>query len=308
MRRSSVSSSGRLRSAIELGLAIRRVVTSGNADVIHLHSSLAGLVGRLVLLTCRRDKTKVFYSPHGFAFLRQDVSRGARSLYLTVERILARLGDGNILASESEYRLSKEHVSISAPAAVLQNSIAMENLPQRLPRGDRPLRVAMVGRVTYQKAPWRFANAAKRLENLAEFIWIGDGDRTSVGRWLEDSPVDVKGWMAKSEVRATLADVDILYFPTLWEGMPMALIEAQAIGVPAVASNIVGNIDAILHNVTGYVGDTEEELLGHLEHLLTDRALIEKMSIASRHRARQTFNGNTIGVRSLQCYSATSSQ
>jgi NAD(P)-dependent dehydrogenase (short-subunit alcohol dehydrogenase family) len=87
-------------------------------DALHLHSSFAGVVGRTVPLLVRR-RPPTFYSPHGFAFLRQDLSARRRAAVRLVERVLARLGGRLVLVSESEAAVAEE--AVGRPTSLLPN-------------------------------------------------------------------------------------------------------------------------------------------------------------------------------------------
>lgn len=288
---------------LALARTVRRAATSGEYDAIHLHSSRAGVIGRLAILGGRRTAS-VFYSPHGFAFLREDLSPFTRRVATFVERMLAGLGDGLVLVSPSERQVAVEALG-ARNAFVLRNGISTDMLPARVAKAPgAPLVVAMVGRVTYQKGPWRFAEVARALENLAEFRWLGGGEPAPVVQWLGDAPVTVTGWMRRTELMQQLAEVDVLVFPSLWEGMPLALMEAQAMGIPAVASAVVGNVDVVVDLQTGYLVTTDAEFVRQTKLLLTDAALRDRLSSNARSHARSHLTDEHLGVESLALYAA----
>jgi len=270
-------------------------------DAIHLHSSYAGFVGRIARLTVRRPSATVCYSPHGWAFLRLDKPRALRWFVRVVERALARIPGRLILVSESEAEMAVRMLQLLRPPEVLPNTISLEQIPRSRPNGgDRP-KVMMLGRVSYQKAPWCFADAARQFQESAEFVWIGGGDDATVSGWLENTPVTVTGWVTATAARDLLASADLVFFPTLWEGMPMALIEAQAMGIPVVASNVVGNRDVVLDGVTGFVCDGQDALVECLRLLLFDAELRRELSENS-WRLRDRFSSEDLASRSARAY------
>ena len=160
----------------------------------------------------------------------------------------------------------------------------------------------MVGRVVHQKAPWRFAAAARALGDRADFVWIGGGSAEDEHRWFGDAPVRVTGWVSPSELAALLDSMDVLLFPSLWEGMSLSLIQAQAQGIPAVVSDVVGNRDSVEDGVTGFVCGDDDAIVSATARLLGDPALRERMSAAAREWARRALTDDAIGRDSLALY------
>jgi len=75
--------------------------------------------------------------------------------------------------------------------------------------------------------------------------WIGGGDDANEAA-LKSAGVTITGWMPRANALEAMRGLDIYLHPSRWEGMPVALIEAQLCGLPAVASDVVGNRDVIV--------------------------------------------------------------
>ena len=275
-----------------------RLLASRRFDVLHLHSSFAGAVGR-VLAAPFAGRVRTFYSPHGFAFLRSDLRSMQRVCILLAERALAALPSRLVLVSTSELEVARR---VSRRASLLENGVDLSRFePRRDQLDGSRVRVVMIGRVTEQKAPWRFAAAAERFADRAEFVWLGYGPREDVERWLGGAPVDVSGRLDHADLLAELRDADVVYFPTLWEGMPLSLIEAQASGLPVVASDIEGNRDVVIDGVTGYLRGDDEGLLQALADLIDRPVERGRMAAAaSAHSVR--FSDARRGDESLRVY------
>jgi glycosyltransferase involved in cell wall biosynthesis len=268
--------------------------------VIHLHSSYAGFAGR-VAARRSRSSTEVFYSPHGFAFLRLSSSVVLRLFWRLLEAAMARIGVC-ILTCESELATAQARLH-PRRAMLLRTGVDVAHYTpfHSHGRSDPPV-VAMIGRICYQKAPWRFAAVADALRGQARFVWVGDGDPADRRRWLGDSDVEVVGWLQEDDLRKFLVDTTVLLFPTLWEGMSMALMQAQAQGVPAVVSNAVGNRDAVVQGRTGYVAATDRELVTRTRDLLQDPGLRARMSTAAVSWAEVGLSDDGLGTDSLALY------
>ena len=99
---------------------------------------------------------------------------------------------------------------------------------------------------------------------------------------LQEAGVEVTGWKSRPEALAEMSRLDIYLHPSRWEGMPIALIEAQIAGLPAVATDVVGNRDVIREGETGFVRADAGGLSEALTRLIADPAL--RASMGSRAR------------------------
>ena len=207
-------------------------------DVVHLHSSKAGVLGRVAVLLAGgrlRRHTRLFYSPHGFAFLRQDVSAAKQKLFLGFEWLAAKLGGTLVACSATEAKLASSQL-VHERVRLIENATDLGEVQRSIGSADGHLNVLNAGRTCYQKAPWRFKAVAQQCSDLpARFVWLGDGD---LAHEISGKNLQLTGWLSRAQVARQLAKADIFLMPSLWEGMPLALIEAQAAGVPAVVSTV----------------------------------------------------------------------
>jgi glycosyltransferase involved in cell wall biosynthesis len=288
LRAAGTPGTGRLVRTAALYRELQRLTGDGSAvDVLHLHSSFAGLAGRVLNACAAR-----VYSPHGFSFLRADRNGPFARLFLFAERALARRSELIIAVSAEEAALARDR--LGASSALLRNVIDLEGLPRRQqpPRGS--LLVVNVGRWCPQKAPERFVRAAASLSGRATFRWIGDAPAGVPG-------VESTGWLSADDAKRELASADILYFTSRWEGMPVGLMEAQAMGVPVVAMRCVGVGDVVLDGQTGIVVDTEDEAQRALASLVSDRARVEDLA-REAWRTRGRFSSDGYGAQSVALY------
>jgi glycosyltransferase involved in cell wall biosynthesis len=290
---------------VTLVKAVRQAASTGEFDAIHLHSSKAGAVGRVATFFVRNRTGVIVYSPHGFAFLREDTSKFEREATRLAEILLAKHCDALVLTSDSERRLAQSQMT-GSNALLLNTGIPVERLgvakdPGQLDSG-RTLRVGMVGRICYQKAPWRFATVARALSDHAEFVWIGGGAESDIDRWINDPAVRITGWLDAEELANQIDELDVLLFPTLWEGMALSLMQAQAQGVPAVVSDVVGNVDTVVDGRTGFVCASDEELISRLRLLLTNEELRNDMARAAIEWAKESLLDTHVGSESISIY------
>ncbi|MDN7487044.1 glycosyl transferase [Burkholderia sp. AU31652] len=259
---------------------------------IHLHSSKAGVLGRIAARIAAPN-AKVLYSPHGLSFLRRDVSRMKQYAYLSFERIAAHIGGTIVACSGSE--LAEIRAKVRAKSTVLvENGVDVAEIPPRRMRDDRKVVIGMSGRASYQKNHQAFVRLADLLHDAdVEFLWIG-GNAAEIPDSAQRGAVVCSGWIPRARALALTSELDIYVQTSRWEGMPVALIEAQVAGIPAVVTDVVGNRDVVIHGVTGYVASNAAEMAAYLTTLRDDRQLREQMGAAARKRAIQRFSMNAI--------------
>lgn len=288
---------------------LAHAMRSQRYDVVHLHSSRAGFLGRLVAVaTGYRNQT--VYSPHCFSFAQTGLAPAQRSLYLALERAGSRFGPRLMLVSDSEYAITRL-VLPKARAAVLANAIDHSVLePRAMEAGPTtgPLRVVHIGRIAPQKAPEVFTETVHRLQRMLaeagrpsiDVQWLGDGDRSLI----TEPAIGISGWLPQQQLRAKLSAADLVLFTSRGEGMPMALLEAQGLGIPVVASRVVGVVDIVEHGQTGYLANSAAGLAEAAFGLMSDDAQRARMGAAARERGRSRFDVRLLGHQSLNAYAS----
>ena len=265
-------------------------------DIVHLHSSKAAALGRIAA-RCLGITARTIYSPHGFAFLKEDISPLKIKLFLLIERMLHATGGHIVACSKSELRYARMLLLRAERTSLVENAVKLDefHLGGRRRAGEQVV-VCTSARVTYQKAPWCFTRLAQQLSGTskARFVWFGDGEADALDNWIDRDAVELSGWIPAAELRRRLLQCDIFVLPSLWEGMPIALIEAQAAGLPAVASRIVGNRDVIVHGVTGFLANDDEELAHYTHRLIDDAELRQRMGAAASAHARARFGDSQL--------------
>ncbi|AIO68372.1 glycosyltransferase [Burkholderia oklahomensis] len=270
-------------------LELRRTLIGIGPDVVHLHSSFAGFLGRIASLFALR-RTAFFYSPHCISFMRRDISAIKRLAFVVLERIACVKRCLYIACSDSERDAVRAH--LRQPVVVVENAVGAMPPPVDADPADARepvLQVVTVGGIRPQKNPQLFAEIARRLHGpRMRFTWIGDGD-AALKAELRDAGVEVAGWLGRAEVVARLRRVDVYLSTSSWEGMPVSVIEAMLIGLPVVASACAGNVDVIRHLQTGAIfrgADDAVELLASIDR---DAALRARLAVVAQREARERF-------------------
>lgn len=220
--------------------ALQQQVASLTPEVIHAHSSWAGLYTRV-----RTLPSSVVYQPH--CFVTDDESRRPmeRLMYKAAENILS-LRKQVVVTLSSHERATTEQLAGYHLGRI--QVVSLPNAASIRPRGEEKARycagdaakVAMIGRICSQKDPDYFVAVVARLRELGfrgQAIWIGDGDGEARAR-LEASGVTVTGWLTGADLQSLLPKVTVYVHTARYEGFPLSVLDAAAFGIPVLARQI----------------------------------------------------------------------
>ncbi|MGB0878069.1 MAG: glycosyltransferase [Mycobacterium sp.] len=214
--------------------SLRAAVADVRPDVVHLHSSMAGALGRLQPPLPGRPV--VVYSPHCFAFERRDVPRLRRRAYWFAEYVLARRTDAFICVSPHEVQLAESFAGAARVDYVL-NAFGLGAAASMPTDWPETIRIVTVGRVAPQKDPALFLGilAALRSTGQVDATWVGDAVSADARSGLDAAGVSVTGWIAAAEVHDAIADHTVYLHTAAWEAsVPIAVLDAMNSGLPVV--------------------------------------------------------------------------
>jgi len=274
---------------------LHRILRAIDPNLVHLHSSKAGLAGRLAL----RGRKTTLFEPNAWSFEAADglVRRAA----IAWERLGARWAHALVCVSDAERQRGVD-VGISANWQVVPNGVDVEAYAEatdedrratrgRLGLADGPL-VVCVGRLSRQKgqdvllAAWPSVRARVPEGRLA---LVGAGDEEDALRAQADDSVHFAG--QRDDVKDWLAAADVVVLPSRWEGMSIGLLEALASGRSVVATDAAGSREAI-GDEAGAIVATEDPpaLAEELARRLLDPELAAAEGKAGRRRAETLFD------------------
>lgn len=221
-------------------------------DVIHLHSSIAGGMGRLAY---KGKNNTVVYTPHGYAHIL--MGPGKKSvMYKWMEKILGKTNSMTLTCCESEDEVAK---TLCKRTAYIETGVNLADLSASLdgiePVKNEKFTVFTLGRVCVQKQPQLF-NRIAELVPEARFVWIGNGELENE---LTAPNMEVTGWKPRKEALAMAKGADAFILCSLGEAIAMSLIENMYIKKLILVSNVMGNKSVIHDGVNGYVCDKAED-------------------------------------------------
>jgi len=224
-----------------------RYAASNNYDVLHLHSTFAGLAGRLAP---RMGHARLVYCPHGWSFA-MDSTPAKRRIYAFVERLLAHRTDAIINISASEETIATRVGIPKAKSALIHNGISDAKWSP-LPEGRQPSRLLFVGRYDRQKGVDILIEAMRELAPLGYTLTMIGGSviSTPILGHLPPGVTDL-GWRKPQEIQDAMAEADVVVMPSRWEGFGYVGVEAMRAGRPLIASAVGGLEELVIDNQTG---------------------------------------------------------
>lgn len=276
---------------------------SWGADVIHVHSAVAAVVGRIA---GRLTRIPVVYTVHGFAF-KPEFPLARRVFAFTGERLLAPFSKHVICVSPAERDLTLQLGVPASRVSVINNGIS--DSPLRADPAQEPATLIMVARMAFQKRHDLLLEALEVLRArgiaLPRTLLAGDGP---LGTGLRDAAA-ASGFSCVSfcgdisNVAATLAQCQVFVLLSRYEGHPISVIEAMRAGLPIVASDLPALRGMITNGVEGLLtSDDPHEIAAALERLIGDPALRSRMGAAARCRYETDFSAAGMAEKVARVY------
>lgn len=265
---------------------IKKIVNDIRPDIIHLHSTKAGVIGRWAI-NCNRYH--VFYSPHAYSFLMMDCSKKKREVYAFLEKLSDRKNCLTITDIDGELEASRR---VTKNAICIPNGINPKEMDEIIQKAEplaekrNKITVCMSGKIVPQKNPVLFNEIAKEFPQV-DFLWIGEGPLKDK---LTSSNITITGWVSRVEAVSKIMSSDIFLFPSAWESLSIALMEVMYLGKPCIVSKADGNRDVIQSGRNGYVCERKEEYVYSIQKLLDNREKADELGRQARKDIIEKYN------------------
>ena len=280
---------------------LRRILRALRPDIVHTHSSKAGILGRLA---ARREGVPVVvHTVHGWSF-HDEMTPLSRAVYVRLERRAAHWTDRIITISTFhrdkglgarvgkpwQYRTIRALNDLSRYSVDRQaRSVARATLG--LPLDS--FVVGTVGRLSEQKDPQTWVRSASLIAaraSDARFVMVGDGDLRGVTERIA-AEVGIADRLLLTGLRddapQILPGFDVLLLTSRWEGLPLVIPQAMASGVPVVASAVDGNREVVRDGENGLLAPpSKPEALADAVLRLRNPDLAAKLVAAGHETAR----------------------
>lgn len=262
-----------------------KIIKKEKPDLVHCHSAKGGVIGRFAAFF---TGTKVVYTAHAFSFLSAESAK-KKQVFLLLEKI-AKLNSYLLACSGSERELGIKVVGFNAKKAFAWNN-AVPDVDKDLTRisqisrissqknesSDLPVPkigeryITSIGRPSYQKNPLFMVEVAHGIHLKhpdIKFYLLGVGFyspmledmKKLIHQYDMDDTFYLLPWLSHEETLKYVKG-SILYFMTsLYEGLPISVIEAMSLGKAIVASDVLGNKDCVKDGYNGYLLPLKEEV------------------------------------------------
>lgn len=279
-------------------LRLVRLMEREHFQIVHAHSTKAGLLGRLAARLA--GVPVVLFTAHGWAFT-DGRPWWTRWPLVLVERLGAALSTKIICVSHHDRDLAvRSRIAPSGRLVTIRNGAD----PERFGRRDggrvrhalgiraEPV-VTFVGRLAPQKDPVGLLEAFGALSG-GTLMMVGEGPlREAVERRIRETHLKQRVILLdpRPDVAGLLAASDIFVLPSRWEGLPFVIIEAMMSGLPVVATRVGGVPELVEDGLTGVlVPPGDPKALEHaLARLLSDPRLRRRMGAAGGAKALREF-------------------
>jgi len=277
-------------------------IKKNNIDVVHTHGSKAGILGRFAA-KCTGVKA-LLHTVHGWSF-NDYQAPFLRRLFIWLEKLCARFSDKIIVVSEYDKKKGLiKRIGEDAQYCIIHYGINhLEfrnkdiNLKRELDIGNHDLVVGMVACFKPQKSPLVFIEVARRVSRIVpgcRFLLIGDGvlrkkiEEQIVKLGLSNNVI-LTGW--RSDIPGILSSIDIFLLTSLWEGVPISVLEAMAAAKPVVATDTGGITEVITDQINGYLVSTKNitGLSEKIIALLSNEELREQIGQNARRSLDNRF-------------------
>ena len=283
-------------------IKIYRILRKEKFDIVHTHTSKAGLLGRLAAKLARIPI--IIHTPHGHVFFGY-FGPFRSKMFIFLEKLASRITDKIIALTNREKEDYKSFGVIDEDkSVVIYSGIELnkfkdfslsekQNFKKELGIPENSLIIGTVGRLVPVKGPEFLIEAAKHIISKYPdtfFMFTGDGylrqdlEKKAFGLGLKDNIIFL-GW--RDDAVKIFSIYDVFVLPSLNEGMGRVLVEAMALGKPIVASNIGGIPDLVTHGKNGFLVPPKnpEQFAKHIQILIEDKEKREKMGLEGKEIA-----------------------
>lgn len=283
---------------------LRLLIDEFQPDIVTLHSSKAGVLGRLV---SRGTGAKCIFTAHGWAFS-GGVPRFRRALFQRMECMVEKLARKIVCVSNYDYRLGLAAGMDERRLTLIHNGIMNECVTDsfRRTQASKLCKVVMVARFGFPKDHMALLRAAVQIPHIS-VLFVGDGSnmpqtQEAAKRLGVADRVEFRGRTA--DVQAALSEADVFCLLSRHEGFPYTTLEAMRSSLPTVVSDVGGAGEAVRDGVTGFLlpkGD-EDRLYACMSLLAHQPWLRREMGKAAKKHFEQNFTFDRMFDQTLRVY------
>ncbi len=294
---------------------VKQIIEKENIDIVHAHGTRAM---SNMFSAAKNKRLPLLYTCHGWSF-HKGQNPIIKALRIQSEKYLTRQSNVNICGAKTN-REEAQKIFGSFDAEIIYNSIDSQkfnpygkykDVRRELEVHENEILIGSVARFTLQKQPLQliqsFAEVSKQVPN-AKLVMVGDGElKPAVSKLIEKLQLEQKVILQpfRQDIPDVLAGIDIFVLPSLWEGLPIALLEALSMGKAVVATNVNGTPEVVEHNKNGILVDVaqlENQLPEAMIKLCFDKPLRSRLQQNAIKSTYKKYNVETLANKNQLLY------
>lgn len=282
--------------------AIKRI----NPDIVHTHSTKAGLIGRVAAKLAGKP---VVFTAHGWSFT-EGIAERSRRLAMFLERHAAKISDAIICVSEYDRRLAL-NLGVGTEALLTRIHNGVLDVPPEMRAkhsGNGPIKIISVARLDAPKDHALLIDSLAKIKDLPwELELIGDGPLTECIQ-AKATTLGISERVLFSglcnDVPQRLAKADLFVLASGFEGFPLSILEAMRANLPVIASDVGGVSESVVEGTTGFLVPKGEKdaLADRLRLLITDPELRMRLGLQGRSFYEREFSFDVMYNRTFEIY------
>jgi glycosyltransferase involved in cell wall biosynthesis len=304
-------------------LQIHQLLKQKQFDVLHTHGGTAGFWIRVVAAMLKK-RPVIVHTYHGLHYLNILEKAGQaiqqkvkRAIFKLIDRLLLSYTDRTICVCRSDYdKAIAAGVATIDQTSIVYNgielakfSIPLDQLIARKLFNLDPTEFVFgnVGRLHEQKGHKFLLQAMAKMNNQSRLIIVGDGRlRENLMILAADLKISDRVLFlgARADINEFLSAINVFILPSLWEGQPIALLEALAIGKPCIASSVDGIPEIITDGINGYLVNPKdvETLASVMDLAIEQPELLREFSRCSPKAISQKFLAQNMAMEIANIY------
>lgn len=271
---------------------VRKMIKKLKPDLLAIHSSKAGIIGRLV---GRSLRIPTVFTAHSWSFA-GETSHLKRWLFTLIEKIIGRITQGVITVSSYDYNLAIKYGILPREKMRMIHNGIRDHPSRRIKQTARSrIRLLMVARFAEPKDHILLLQSLKKVDSKGwTLTLIGDGPLYHKTKsFVQENQLTEQVFFLQErrDVTARLENADVFILTSKSEGLPISIIEAMREGLPIIASDVGGVNELIDDQDNGLLvpkGD-ELQLIKALNTMLNSDLIRRKLGSAAREKYEQQF-------------------
>ncbi|NQU82946.1 MAG: glycosyltransferase family 4 protein [Parcubacteria group bacterium] len=282
-----------------------RLIRKGKYDIVHCHSTKAGLLGRLAAKLARTKD--IYFTAHSWGFYNKEEYGKKVVLFKWFQKIGSMFSSKIVCVSEKVKQDGlKNKIAKANKFLVIKNGIdfqlkdTKQGIREQMGIPQDKIIIVMTARLAHPKNPLMFLEASKIVKNTfpeIKFMLIGDGIfMDECKEFVQNNNLGhtsaLLGEKTPEQTRKLMKACDVFVLCSKFEGMPITIIEAMFAGLPIVASDVGGVGELVKNNQNGFLLKTQnpEELAERIIYLAKNKNKSKQLGNNSRIRAQKGFS------------------